>query len=222
MAQAISGQEQAETNNGGLDLFANLEAMASTSQRRQCCALAMIMMLGVAEARRVSEHIGVAKATSNSTEVDENALVGFSPRSDCTNHMTKLNDALDKIQNGKGLAGSKYCILACPGLWIQVLYHQWNMFTGAKRLIFLSFGAVKPLSTLLEADTEEGKPLATSFASVMRKSLWTFVKAIDDSVVQRTILILLMAPVGLFRKVTGMSPLGLCFLKATELLRESQ
>jgi len=188
--------------------------MASTSQRRQCLALAMIMMLGVAEAHRVSQHINVAKAAANSEDVNDNALAVFSPRSDCADHIASANEALNHIQNGEGFWGAKYCILSCPGLWIEVAYYQWNMRTAAQSLIAESFGSAQPLTALPDADQEEGKPLATSFHAVMRKSVWTFVKAIDNSVVQRTFLTLLMAPLGLFRTITGMAPLGLCFLKA--------
>lgn len=193
--------------------------MASTSERRQCIALAMIMMLSVAEARRVSEYTNLVRAAANHRDVheefDEHAVVLYSPRSDLTKRMTKTDTAVTKIQDGKGFWGAKYCILSCPGLWVKVAYNSWKMRSTAKTLIDESFGVTgKPLELLAEVDQEDGKPLATSFNSVMRKTVWTFVKAVDQSIVQRTLLTLLMGPLGLFRAITGMSPLGLCFLKA--------
>ncbi|CAE7815510.1 Gbe1, partial [Symbiodinium necroappetens] len=188
-------------------------------QRRQCVALCFIFMLAGAEAARTAEsanvmHSVVLHSGRRSSQSFEGTMdVAGSemiPSSDSLmRRLTALNTSAEDVQDGKGFWRVKNCMMTCPLIWTKIIYHSWLARSDAKKIVADSFAAGDDVAMLPSVS----QLLGDSFRGTMRKTVWTFLKVIDDSVVQRILLALFFAPLGLFRVLTKMSPLGLCFLK---------
>jgi len=124
-------------------------------------------------------------------------------------HLTALNTSAQDVLDGRGFWRVKYCMMTCPLIWTKIIYHSWLARSDAKTIVAESFAAQDDVAMLPTVS----RPLGDSFRGTMRKTVWTFLKVIDESIVQRILLALFFAPLGLFRVLTKMSPLGLCFLK---------
>ncbi|CAE7403241.1 GBE1 [Symbiodinium natans] len=124
-------------------------------------------------------------------------------------HLLALNASTDDVIHGKGFFGVTYCMLTCPVIWVKIIYHQWLAKSDAKKMVADSFAASDDLTMLPTVN----QGLADTFRGTMIQTARTFLKVVDNSFVQRVLLSLFFAPLGLFRLATKMSPLGLCFFK---------
>mmetsp|Transcript_55320 Transcript_55320/g.103771 ORF Transcript_55320/g.103771 Transcript_55320/m.103771 type:complete len:563 (-) Transcript_55320:39-1727(-) len=192
-------------------------------QRRQCVALCFVFLLAGADAARVRETANVMDALvmygqkisqethgeSRSWSATSSNLIDLAPRESLITHLKALNASTGDVMKGKTLFGLKYCMLSCPLAWVKIIYHQWSARSNAKAVVSQAFAAGKSLSML----SSVSEPLSATFTATMQRTVWTFLKAIDNSILQRVLLTIFFTPLGLFRVLTKMSPLGLCFLK---------
>ena len=123
-------------------------------------------------------------------------------------HLQAMNESSELVVTGKGFFWRKYCSVTCPSAWIKIVYHSFMARYDAKAVVSqsLSGGGLRHLATV-------DRNVYDTFGATMRLSIGAFLKAVDNSRVQRLMLSLTLVPVGLFRKLTGLKPLGLCFFK---------
>mmetsp|Transcript_118093 Transcript_118093/g.252349 ORF Transcript_118093/g.252349 Transcript_118093/m.252349 type:complete len:540 (-) Transcript_118093:32-1651(-) len=164
--------------------------------RRQWTAIALILMLGVAEGKRVQDQVGLRNALASM------GRPGDVTRADIVQVATGLNSTCADIRSG-------WCIGTCPHMWAKIVYAQWSMKRMSRSLVSQQLGGSFGLSALKTVDAFSHRTVA----STMVNSVWTFMQALDNSMVQRVIMSVWMLPGAAFRILLGIKPLGLCFFK---------
>jgi hypothetical protein len=160
-------------------------------------------MLGNAGGARIQEEVGLRKALTSF------GRAGDVTRADIVEVAESLNNTCDEIKKGWWVVN--YCMGTCPHKWAQVVYSQWSMKRMAKSLVSQQLGGSFGLPALKDVDAFSYKTVV----STMVNSVWTFMQAVDNSIVQRALLSVWMLPGAAFRALFGLKPFGMCFFKSS-------
>jgi len=171
--------------------------------RRQWTAIVFVLMLGNAGAARIQEEVGVRKALTSY------GRAGDVTRDDIVEGAEGLNNTCEGIKQGWWVVS--YCMGTCPQKWAQLVHSQWSMKRMATSLVSQQLGGSFGLPALKEVDALSYKTVV----STMVNSVWTFLQAVDNSIVQRALLSVWMLPGAAFRALFGLQPFGLCFFKGS-------
>jgi len=169
--------------------------------RRQWTAIVLVLMMGNAGAARMQEEVGLRTALASS------GRAGDVTRADIVEVAEGLNNTCDDIKEGWWVV--TYCMGTCPQKWAWLVHSQWSMKRMATSLVTQQLGASFGLPALKDVDAFSYKTVV----STMVNSVWTFMQAVDNSIVQKALLSVWMLPGAAFRALFGLQSFGMCFFK---------